>query len=368
NMLRETAAASIGAWAACFDQPMLEISGGLDSAIVAACFTMFDRHPEALTFGPTPGDPDELPYAQAIADRLGVPLKIKILDLVDIDLLKSDARDLPRPCARNFSQALDRQLSRAATSLRVDAFFSGGGGDSLFGHLQSALPAIDRYRREGVGKGLLGTIDDVARLGRVTIWEAVATVLQRWRRATPSYPKYGSNRFVSAAAGQELPWPDHPWTEPAPETLPAKRAHVWAMIGIFNYMEGYDRLIERPIISPLMSQPLFELCMRIPTWLWCQNGIKRAVARKAFEDILPDVVVTRPSKGAFDGFGAALIDQNRIQLKGLLLDGALAREGLIDLTGVDRSLSLPVPDGELIVDLLTLADAEAWVRSWEARS
>jgi asparagine synthase (glutamine-hydrolysing) len=107
--------------------------------------------------------------------------------------------------------------------------------------------------------------------------------------------------------------------------------------------------------------------MRIPTWLWCNGGINRAVARTAFEDILSRPVLARATKGAFDGFGATIIDQNRVMLREMLLDGVLAREGLIDTATVQRSLAAPLPDGTTIVDVLTLADAEAWARSWEAR-
>ena len=82
---------------------------------------------------------------------------------------------------------------------------------------------------------------------------------------------------------------------------------------------------------------------------------------------MPPEVIARPTKGAFDGFGAALIDQNRIVLRDLLLDGALAREDLIDVAKVEQSLAGPIPDGKAIVDLLTLADTEVWIRSWEAR-
>ena len=367
EMLRETTTACLGAWAGCFDRPLLEISGGLDSAIVAAGFRIASRGAMCLTFGPTVGDPDELPYAKAIAARLDLPLRIETLSVSDVNILTSDGRHLPRPCARNFSQALDRILARAARETDADAFFSGGGGDSVFGHLQSALPAIDRYRREGLGRGLLSTIDDVAVLGRVTIWKALETVARRALRPAPPAPSFAPNRFVRALAATTLTLPDHPWLTPDPATLPAKRWHVWAMIGIYNYMEGFDRLKERPIISPLMAQPLFELCLRIPMWLWCDGGINRAVARQAFADILPPEVIARPTKGAFDGFGAALIDQNRIVLRDLLLDGALAREDLVDVAKVEQSLAGPIPDGKAIVDLLTLADTEVWIRSWEAR-
>lgn len=366
--VRETTEMCLRAWNSCFDRPIVEISGGLDSGIVAAGLSLAGSMPGSITYASADGDPDERPYAEAIAAHLGLDLRTARLDLANVDLTKTDARDLPRPCARNFAQALDRPGRQLAVETGGDGFFSGGGGDNVFCHVQSALPVVDRLRREGFGTGVLSTAVDVARLAQVTIWEVMATASRRMMRAPSTLPTARRNRFLSAGAAEALPWPaGHPWLEAPSDTPPGKRRHIWSLIGIQNHLEGYGRLDHAPIVSPLLSQPLVELCLRIPSWLWCEGGNNRAVARAAFRDALPDVAIARRSKGAFDAFGAQLIDANRPMLRAMLLEGRLAAAGLLDRDSVSHCLGAQLPDGEAIVQLLAIADIEAWARAWEER-
>lgn len=365
-LLRDTVMQCLMAWAGCFTRPIVEVSGGLDSAIVAA--GVAGAQPLAITFGPTVGDPDELPYARAIANQLGLDLTAVSLDIADVNLRRSAAHDLPRPCARGFAQALDRPLQEHALMIGADAFFSGGGGDNVLCSLQSALPAVDRLRRHGVGPGTYRTMTDIARLAQVTLWQVLATTTRRALHRDRRHPTVYRNRYLSETATRDLPWPaGNPWLEAEPTALPGKRKHVWSLTGIHNYLEGHERLAIAPIVSPLLSQPIVELCLRIPTWLWCAGGNNRAVARAAFADRLPAPVIARRTKGAFDGFGAALIDANRPLLRDLLLDGALIREDLIARDRVALALDRPLSDGEQIVDLLALADVAAWIDAWERR-
>ena len=366
SLLRDTVRQCVAAWAGCFSRPIVEISGGLDSAIVAT--GLAGTRSLAITFGPTVGDPDELPYARAIAGRLGLDLTVVSLNIADVDLRHSSARDLPRPCARGFAQAMDRPLQACAQAIGADAFFSGGGGDNVLCSLQSALPAVDRIRRHGIGPNTYRTMFDIARLAQVTVWQVLAATARRSLRPSRNHPPAYRNRYLADAATLDLPWPEgHPWLEANPAALAGKRKHVWSLTGIHTYLEGHGRLAIAPIVSPLLSQPIVELCLRIPSWLWCADGNNRAVARAAFAHSLPASVIARRSKGAFDGFGAALIDANRPLLRNLLLDGALAREGLIARDQVALALDRPVSDGEQIVDLLALADVAAWTSAWERR-
>lgn len=365
--VRDTVRQCLTAWGSCYKRAVVEISGGLDSAIVAAGLALDGRGPACLNFWPAAGDPDERPYARAIAGQLGLTMREEPLDIVAVDLTTSQARDLPRACARTFAQAMDRTSRDLGAEIGADVFFSGGGGDNVFCYLQSVLPVVDRYRRDGISRGLWRTIDDVAQLAQATVWQVATTAARRAARCEQRMPTPSRNRFMAVAAAEGLPWPDNPWLEAPDGTLPGKRRHVWSLISIQNHLEGYDRLADAPIISPLLSQPLVELCLRIPTWLWCEAGRNRAVARNAFADVLPPTVIARRSKGAFDGFGAALIDANRPLLRDMLLGGALGRHGLIDATAVERALERPFANGEVIVELLALIDLEAWISAWRHR-
>ncbi|CAN5882282.1 lasso peptide isopeptide bond-forming cyclase [soil metagenome] len=366
--VRQEVTTAISSWGRCFSQPLVEISGGLDSAIVAAVLAMADRPPAGFTFRGVSGDTDETPYAQAIAAHLSIELAVLDPDITAIDIALSESRSLARPNARSFAQALDGPERALAEKIGADAYFSGGGGDNVFSFLRSLAPVIDRMRRHGLGRGALETMADIAELVETSFWHVAVRTARRAlrRRPPPFWPVDG--QFLSPEAVADLPWPSgHPWL-PAPEkTLPGKRAQVMSLIRVQNHLDGHGRQAHAPIVFPLLSQPVMEACLAIPSWLWCAGGRNRAIARAAFAPLLPASVTARQNKGAFDSLCVQAMSANRSEMRDLLLNGSLAREGLLDCAAIEHSLDASVPDGIDVMRLLMLADVEAWVRAWETR-
>src|SRR3546814_15687375 len=69
-----------------------------------------------------------------------------------------------------------------------------------------------------------------------------------------------------------------------------------------DLIELYPRSTAAPQITPLLSQPIVELCLSIPTWQWVRGGRDRAVARAAVADLLPALIAQRRTKGGQTGF------------------------------------------------------------------
>ena len=364
--VRRTVTNCVAAWGRCFDRPLIEISGGLDSSIVAAVLAQSDDVARCVTFAAGEGDPDETPYAKAATEYLGLALEVLRADVAEVDLRRSQARDLPRPAARGFTQAHDIRLRSLAAELQTDAFFSGGGGDNVFAYLKSVLPVIDRWKRGG--GGLFRTMTDMAAIAEVGIWEVLALSIKRRMRLRAARHWSFDARFLAGAALHHLPFPQgHPWVEAPATVLPGKRVHGHSMIVIQNHLEGFERLQDAPIISPLMSQPIVETCMAIPTWLWCEGGMNRAIARRAFATRLPSAVVERQTKGAFDSYCARVFDANRRTVRDMLVGGSLARQGLLDIPAIEAKLTAGAADRGDMVRMLDLVDAEAWVNAWTTR-
>nr|NUR37391.1 hypothetical protein [Sphingomonas sp.] len=360
--LREALCSTLEAWGQTLRRPLIEISGGLDSAVVAAGLSRTSSGASLITFAPAPGDPDETLYAKAIADHLGLDLTVVKPRVDDVDLSRSMSRDLPRPNARAFTQAADALSLQHGRAIGADAFVSGGGGDDVFCYLRTILPAVDRLRTEGVGATLSSAMD-IAAMNHSTFWEASYRIVRRLIRRRPGKSP-ADLRFLSRDA----------WDHQAPakdelgrKRLPGKAEHVRSVLSIHNYLEGHARASFAPILSPLLSQPIVECCLSIPAWHWCEGGSNRAVARRAFRERLPRTVLERRSKGHFDGFCSALLDANQELVRSMLLDGRLAGQGLLDRNAVDGALSNPFPPAETVTRLLALIDVESWAASWLAR-
>ncbi|MGC1302147.1 MAG: asparagine synthase-related protein, partial [Caulobacteraceae bacterium] len=120
-----------------------------------------------------------------------------------------------------------------------------------------------------------------------------------------------------------------------------------------------------PLLHPLLAQPVMETCLAMPSWLWVEGGVDRAVARGAFREDLPDLVVQRRGKGSLHGYFTRVFEASRGVLRELLADGVLARRGLVDGAAVRAYLDQPRRPRDLdFYRLFELADVELWLRGW----
>lgn len=121
---------------------------------------------------------------------------------------------------------------------------------------------------------------------------------------------------------------------------------------------------------PLLSQPLVELCLRIPTYVLIRSGRDRAVARRAFERDLPTGIVRRQAKGRTDQHVRNILDANLDFLRELLLDGLLVRHGFLNRAALELYLGRErsPADFQYAEILQEHACTEAWLRRWVTTS
>jgi len=121
---------------------------------------------------------------------------------------------------------------------------------------------------------------------------------------------------------------------------------------------------------PLTSQPLVELCLRIPTYVLIQSGRDRALARRSFERDLPTEIVRRQAKGRADQHMRNILDANLDFVRELLLDGLLVRHGFLNRAALELYLrrECSPADFQYSEILQEHACTEAWLRSWATTS
>jgi asparagine synthase (glutamine-hydrolysing) len=367
--LKRTIVRSVRGWTSSSKRVLLSVSGGLDSSIVAACLaTCGGPEVHCLTmFGDDAGG-DERDYARAVCERLGLPLIEHRYRVEDVDIEAPLAAHLPRPFGRTQAHAYEQAHLDVARKLGIDAFVTGNGGDNVFAYSQSASAIADRYLGEGIGIGLLHTIRDTCLqtgCGAATATRSAVRILRaprsyRWQ-SSPSLLHPGL--LVELAASRL----DHPWLEAPPGAPPGKAGHIAALLRVqLNLEPGRARYA--PVLNPLLSQPVVEACLGIPSWQWRAHGFDRAVARDAFREDLPELIVRRRSKGGPDGFTAQLIVRYRHRIRERLLDGHLAANRLVDTAALDRLLADERPTlGQERARVLALLATEAWLDFWIGR-
>lgn len=361
---------SVAMQASIHERVLLMLSGGLDSSIVATALARADRPLTCVNLVAEDATSDERSYARAVAGALGCPLLERNRDLSSVDLTRSEAARLPRPSTRSFTQATAAIVRSVADETRATAVVHGGGGDNVFCSLQSARPAMDCLLDAKAAGQFWPTVATIASLAQVSIWTVAVRAWRLKRRWARHYPWPADLRFLSddavAAVGSII---DHQWLDAPGDALPGKAAHVALVAQAQSVAEGADVEDSVPSLSPLLTQPVVEACLGIPSWLWFDRDRNRAIARDTFADRLPRHVADRRSKGSPDGFIAALYETNRPLIRALLADGVLARAGLLDLTQVMAALDDPRPVvGHAHLRILQLIDAEAWARGWLDRA
>ena len=359
----------VRAWASTSKRPLLGLSGGLDSSIIAACLAKAGRDAVCLTmFADDPGG-DERLFARTICASTGLPLIERKFRLEDIDIEQPLAAHLPRPRDRTQAIAAERIRQAVASEIGADAFMTGNGGDNVFGYSQSAASIADRYLSEGLGSGIIASLFDVCRQTGCSMFDAFRSA---WRLAHGSQgyrvqpnALFLNLEFVASLGAEDL---HHPWLAPPAGALPGKSAHIGNILRIQPNLEPISGT-QYSLLNPLMSQPIVETCLSVPTWEWRAGGRDRSLARRAFARDLPPIVMNRRSKGGPSRFAARLLDHFRGPIRDRLLGGRLASHRVIDAAALEQVLAgdRPVPDLER-VRILELVNAEAWIDHWSLRS
>jgi asparagine synthase (glutamine-hydrolysing) len=342
---------------------LLELSGGVDSSILAAALAGHKANARAVTLVTDEREGDERIYARAVSIATGLPLD-EVAVTGAVNLARSASVRSARPGLPTTLSLADDLLADKARTETIGAFVSGAGGDCVFCSPASAAPAADVLRRFGVGRAAWSAVDALARIHHASVWDVAKMA---WRQARERTAQSQWPRTTGFLAQDALPTiaPVHPWlTEPA-DVLPGKRSHVRAILAALAHVEGYARHALAPSRFPLLSQPVVETALRIPSWLWIEQGRDRAVARTAYSGLLPATVLDRRTKGGLDSYALAMLDRNRSALQPFLLEGHVSRSGLLDRRRLEAALARQPRRGDADSYLLfPLIDAEAWTRAW----
>ena len=361
RMVREATTSVVRAMAETDRTLLLEISGGLDSSIVAAGLTGARARIACCTaITPLPGA-DERRYARQIAEQLGIELLQQPLEFSDAAIAFPLPQHSLRPAAWSLSRAVARVMNDTADAEDVRSHFSGSGGDTIFCYLTSAAPAADAFRELGFAAGWQA-IANLTRLHGCTIAKAVRLTLRKlyW----PPNPPIRAEYSLLARTDETPPLEIHPWFSAPPNVLPGDRERIFDLAGNQLFRDGTLRTNGRRIRMPLLSQPVMEACLRVPTWMWISGGQNRAVARAAFSGRLPPDVLSRRSKGTFMNYTSAAYSRNKETIRRFLRDGHLQSRGLLDIHNLDLLLDSQRPARDRsFMRVFALCTIENWVRN-----
>lgn len=357
------------------------LSGGLDSAAVAAAAVRAGRRPPGYSVV-FPGEP-EVDEAEAIAETagaLGLPSTVVPYDgaagLLAATRAHVETWSLP-PTSPTI--AVHAPLLRQAAGDGVGLLLDGQGGDELFGSSLEVLADLLRAGRLGAARDLAHRLDGIPRRLR---GRAARRALLRYGLA-PLLP--GSLRAAARALrGRERP---APWLrlDAAPRAEPAGTGPAWwrvladALTSQRERAGAHDHLRRRNADAgvagahPLLQdRELIELVLGLPPALAFDAERDRPLLRGALRGLLPERVLERRGKAFFTPLlvhAAAVTDAAEIRRLllapgaeiGAYADLAVVRGRLLDAPAARRG-------GAWAWSLWRLAALELWLAAERGRA
>lgn len=375
--LREVVAYCSQSWARRHESILVRLSGGLDSAIVLGSIQDMADRPQltCLNFYSVGCDSDEREYARLAAARARCEL-VELERDPHIDLrgmLKSTLT--AQPTHYPIRTELDCQEAGVIGVRGVTGIFDGNGGDGIFYQNPLIDIAADYVRRNGVRAALPRIALGIARTTNTSIWRVLKYAIQQGRADATWDPLPDAIAHASLVPDELKAEPAkirrylHPWFEQLRDVGPARLWHIANMSIPLNFEDQRAAESYPAEVLPIISQPVLELCLRIPTYLLAVNGWDRGAARLAFRRLLPSEIVRRQSKGGREEHVNAIFQRNIGFFREMLLEGRLAHEGLLNVRAAERALaSVPAALGTNMMELFTYLSLETWVRNWEIGS
>jgi asparagine synthase (glutamine-hydrolysing) len=328
-----------------------ELSGGLDSAIVVGTLAATGHAGQVslVNYHGEEAEGDERRYAEAAARFGGFRLETVAKPVAPLH--EEDFAPLGlglRPALQGVDVAYDREAAHRLAAAGADGLVTGQGGDSVFFHAPDPRVAADRFRRIGLRALNPAYLAAVGRWTRCSAWTVARLAV------------------VPGASGRSRC--AHPWLADLDDLPPAKKGQVERLVNNQLFWTDCLRARQAPLLNPLLSQPVVEHCLGVPSDLLTLGARERGLARLAFADRLPPEIRERRSKGDLSAFYGQLVRASLPALRALLLDGRLVEHGVLDR----RRLEADLDDSRLLWSEgtnqpLLAAVLEAWARHWQGR-
>lgn len=362
---------SVDAWAGDAESVYVELSGGLDSAVVAQALVRSGRRVVGGHFHHgSSALADELAYARAVAEHLGVELVlIDADDALPLAPVPDAGRHWDFPGGHQPWESLLTAHRRIAAERGCTTAMSGDGGDHVF-LSRPGLPVHlhDHLRRRGL-RAAAAELSATSRatgspLAHLTLdvlrWEAA-----RCRGGTAMLDCLaGAQETPAWMAGRERPQHGHP-AQPLPAT--AGKAVQALAVTLLGTRIGNRHGTARPdaTLRPLLSQPVVELGLRTPVPALLDSDRDRILLRDAMRGLLPDVLLDRTSKGETTATWQRGMRTHLARARDLVDRSAAASAGIIAPAPAHAALSAAAlgHTGRLW-PLVQLLATELWIRSW----
>ena len=290
------------------------LSGGMDSSAIA--LEMASATPEpfhTFTVGFDVAEHSELPFAKAIAERIGSRHYERILSWPDAQSQLADVvRVYDEPFA-DSSSVPTLAVSRLARE-HVTVALSGEGGDEIFAGYESYRLSAQTAHLAGYFPGALASAAATVgrawplprgeRIGRL-LDDLDQSPLERFARSMERTSAEERRRLISPSLARELGDYDDYWylrqfwrDEVDPITrLQYLDLKTYLPDDLLVKADRASMAVSLEVRVPMLDHRLVETLFAIPGEIRFKNGITKHLERRAMAGRLPEVTLNRPKMG-----------------------------------------------------------------------
>lgn len=348
----------------------VELSGGLDSSSLLVLYSTLAEGKIPVTAlhhnDSAHVSSQELIYAKKIAEECNVPLKV--LDFKEMRMLS----DLPagwrpsRPSGFLPYYGMNQQLLEYAHNSGCNEIVSGQGGDHVF---LAPMPqeSLADYWLE---RGLFGSLDILNQIsaqyrapGYAIVKNSIKAIWSYFQGKTlkidEEYDKFKKNMLVNAESSPFY------LNEILKRYYPAKAIHIKCLAHAAAYGDRDQRFENSVVTLPLLSQPLVEYALKIPTYRTALDGYNRYFFRKAISNLTDSKVIWRRGKGQVSSTYLKGLINEFDAIKSLLLNGKMLKQNIIKREWLDDQFQqIRHGKAEKLLPLLRTICCELWLKQW----
>jgi asparagine synthase (glutamine-hydrolysing) len=254
----------------------------------------------------------------------------------------------------------------------AEAIWDGQGGDHLFFEPRSPFGAVDYAFRHGITGDFPRCLRDAVRRSRLSYWAVIERSIRLGLLRGQWHPEDQYQRQATFLNPAIVPaniagyvW--QTWSEDTSDIPPGKQWQISLLACLIHRHRPVPELQYAAEHHPLFSQPLVELCLRIPIYTLLRGGTDRALERAAFRDVVPGPIIRRENKGTVAISAMSKIRECLPFLRELVLDGVLVRERIIDRSALEPYLAGNRPmNNRMLWPFFSCIAAEVWAQKWAA--
>jgi asparagine synthase (glutamine-hydrolysing) len=350
----------------------VELSGGTDSSglmILLRDVVAEDKNLIAVNYMDSKiASSNEIEFAQETADACNAPLYF--LDWQNSTLLDPLPQDwLPnRPSTLFLFNNLHRQVAELARQYNCPVMMNGQGGDHVFLAPQPQYALADYWLDRGV-RGSSAILQHLSAAHRAPWSKLVLSnmnAIMRYYRGVRSseLPDKDTPFFTQDFAGNLI---EHDfYLNPFLKKFhPAQAIHIEALSHAVAYAELNQGMPSMTKTHPLLSLPIVELGLRIPTYQSFHSGLDRIFFRRAVSRIKKTKSLWRHLKGGTTGSMAKAAEHQVDDIRDMLFGGILVKNNVVDTKWLDNQL-VRVAHGQVdnLWPILHMMTGQMWLNQW----